>query len=238
VITAAELTPNDHAVAYRQGRERIQMLVGQLSEAQASTIVPTCPDWSVNHLCAHLAGVATDLVNRRNPTGDLQAWIDGHITDRSGRSAPELMDEWAEVSERFEQLIVDRPKSFAGLTYDVIAHEHDLRHALGSPGERDSFGITCALALTLPLLERDLGANGLGPVAIDTAPGERWQAGEGDPELILKTSNRFEALRLLGSRRSRSQLLAANWRGPQADNVEHFLPALDHLGLPTNDIIE
>jgi hypothetical protein len=41
-------------------------------------------------------------------------------------------------------------------------------------------------------------------------------------------------MRLLGSRRSRAQLLSAGWVG----DVEPFIPALTHLPLPETDIIE
>jgi hypothetical protein len=41
-------------------------------------------------------------------------------------------------------------------------------------------------------------------------------------------------MRLLGSRRSRGQILAAPWEG----DVGPFLPALTHMPLPERDIVE
>jgi uncharacterized protein (TIGR03083 family) len=237
VLTPRPFTPDDHAAAYRAGRIRIAEMVSTFTEAQTSAVVPTCPDWTVTQLCAHLAGVASALVSRQNPGGDLQAWIDGHISDRADRTAVGLMGEWNDVGEQFEALIMKRPQSFAGLVYDVIAHEHDMALAAGVLGERVGLGVEASLALALPLLEHDLATHELGAVAVDLSDG-RWQAGDGDPRLVLNAESHFEAIRLLGSRRSRSQVLAASWSGPDAGRVEDYLVALDHLGLPTHDVDE
>jgi uncharacterized protein (TIGR03083 family) len=237
VLTPRQFNPDDFASAYRSGRMRITDMVASFNPEQQAAIVPTCPDWTVTQLCAHLAGVASALVHRNNPAGDLQAWIDGHIYERADRSATELMAEWNEVGEQFEAIIVKRPQSFAGLLYDVIAHEHDMALAAGVIGERTGLGVEASLALALPLLEHDLAAHGLGAVAVDLDDG-RWQAGEGTPGLIVTLPSHFAAIRLLGSRRSRSQLLAAPWSGPDVDRIGDYLVALDHLGFPADDVDE
>jgi uncharacterized protein (TIGR03083 family) len=237
VLTPRPITVSDHVQAYGQARIRLAALANGLTDGQAATVVPSCPDWTVTQVYAHIAGVASALVHRRNPGPDLQAWIDGHITDRAGQSASALADEWNEVAVAFEGLIEAKPAAFAGLLYDVIAHEHDIAHALGVVGERTGLGVECALALALPLLERDLASHGLGPVAIDVN-GDRWQAGDGEPALVLHAPTQFEALRLLGSRRSADQMRAATWTGPGAAELDRYIPALDHLGLPVGDIIE
>ncbi|MBA2495602.1 MAG: hypothetical protein H0V33_00615 [Acidimicrobiia bacterium] len=48
------------------------------------------------------------------------------------------------------------------------------------------------------------------------------------------TTTPFELMRLLGSRRSRDQIVAASWNG----DVEPFLAALAHMPLPVHDIVE
>jgi hypothetical protein len=60
-----------------------------------------------------------------------------------------------------------------------------------------------------------------------------WTLGEGEPTVSLTTTP-FELMRLLGSRRSRRQILAAPWEG----DVEPFLPGLTHMPLPERDIVE
>jgi len=226
-------SPQELAEEYRRARLRIDGLLRHADEAAVGgLVVAACPAWTVHDLAAHLAGVPADLVAQRRPSGDTQAWVDAQIADRAGRSIPEVLDEWAAVSPAFEELIVAVPAGYGTLTYDVVVHEHDLRATLGQPGERDSAGVRVALSVTQRLLTADLAKHGLGAVAFSTGDDE-WVAGEGEPQLRLRAEP-FEALRLLGSRRSVSQLRAAAWEG----DLEAFLPALGHMPYPEHDLVE
>ena len=60
-----------------------------------------------------------------------------------------------------------------------------------------------------------------------------WVVGGGEPAVSLTTTP-FELMRLLGSRRSREQILAAPWDG----DVEPFVSVLAHMPLPDRDIVE
>ena len=233
---AAPATPSDLAAAYGATQVRIATLLAD-GHRHAETVVPACPDWTVADLCAHLAGVPADLVARRNPSGDVQAWVDGHVAERRGRSVAELLGEWANVSPAFEALIEARPASFAGLLYDVVAHEHDLRHALGRPGMRDDPAVVLAMDIGVNILERDLATHGLGAVSLWTID-KTWIAGAGEPQLSIDVRESphgtWTLMRLLGSRRSEAQLLAAPWVG----DARTFLPALAHMALPPTDVDE
>ena len=57
--------------------------------------------------------------------------------------------------------------------------------------------------------------------------------GDGDPAVSITTTP-FELMRLLGSRRSLSQVVSAGWEG----DIEPFLPALAHMPFPETDIEE
>ena len=59
----------DYAAEYASGRSRIRSLLATCSLADAATIVPACPDWTVHDTCAHLAGVSRALV--LSPTREL-----------------------------------------------------------------------------------------------------------------------------------------------------------------------
>jgi uncharacterized protein (TIGR03083 family) len=229
--------PHELAAEYASARARIRDVVhaGDPS-ADAAVRVPACPDWTVADLLAHLAGVAASLVARDNPGADVQAWIDAHVAARRGRSVVELCDEWDEVGPAFEALIVAKPAIFGGLLNDAVAHEHDLRGALVRPGARHEPGVRAALALGVDLLARDLDSHGLPGVRIDLSS-EQMQAGADEPALTL-TATPWEAMRLLGSRRTRAEVLAAAWSGPDVAHVDRYLPALAHLPLPVASLDE
>jgi uncharacterized protein (TIGR03083 family) len=159
------------AVAYREARQRVRSLLGDVDYGAYQRTVPACPAWTVADLLAHLAGLAVASGGGRMPTGDRQAWLDGLVTARRGSMVGEVSEEWEEAGPTMERAIATDPQHLWPLVYDVIAHEHDLRNALGRPGERDSDAITLGLLLGLRITERDLGRHGL--------PGIRVLAGGG-----------------------------------------------------------
>jgi uncharacterized protein (TIGR03083 family) len=224
----------DYADEYAACRARVTTLLADASEDVARTPVPTCPAWTVHDLTAHLAGVAASLVARDNPPpGDNQPWVDRHVSDRADRNLAEVLAEWNEVGPAFEQIMRKVPRAFGGLIYDVVAHEHDLRGALERPGARDSDGVWASLEMEIGIVRGDLAARGM-PGTIELRAGDRvWVLGEGEPVVSL-TAEPFELMRILGSRRSRRQVLDAGWQG----DVEPFLDVLAHMPFPEHDIVE
>ena len=224
----------DYAAEYASGRSRIRSLLATCSLADAATIVPACPDWTVHDTCAHLAGVSRALVERDNPGSDVQAWVDDHVRVRAERSVAQILDEWDEVGPGFEAIMRKVPRAFGGLIYDVIAHEHDIRGALVQPGARDSDGVWASLEILIATISTDLVRLGPVPGSLHLRADDReWLVGAGAPTASLSTTP-WELMRVLGSRRSRVQFLAAGWTG----DVEPFLPAIAHLPLPLTDITE
>jgi uncharacterized protein (TIGR03083 family) len=224
--------PADFAREYEATRARITALVADLTASDAQGIVPACPDWTVKDLLAHLVGVPSDLVARRNPTEPVQAWVDAQVEARRDVPVAGLLAEWDEVGPTFAGLIERKPALFAGLLYDVVAHEHDLRGALGRPGARDSEALRLSMITECEQLTADLTRLDL-PAVLLRAGDDEWIAGSGEPELAIDTEL-FELFRLLGSRRSVAQMGAAPWEG----DLDRFLPALAHMPLPTADLVE
>ncbi len=220
------------AEEYRAARERMCAIAAPLDAGGASTTVPACPDWSVADLLAHVTGLAADLGAGRRPEGDVQAWVDGQIADRRGCSAAAIAAEWSASAPAFEAMIAEKPHRWWGLVYDVLVHEHDLRGAVDQPGERDGASMEVALALGLRLVQGDLAKHGL-PAFRLVVDGEELVAGEGVAELTLEATP-FEALRLLGSRRTIEQMRAAGFDG----DLDRYLPGLLHMDLPEHDLGE
>ncbi len=227
-----DATPGDFAREYATTRGRITELVAGLSDDDAAVVVPACPAWTVKDLLAHLVGVPADLVARRNPGGDTQAWVDAQVAERRPRPVENLLAEWGEIGPQFEGLIERKPALFAGLLYDQVAHEHDLRGALGQPGARDTEALRLSMNVECEQLTTDLHRLDLPAVRL-SANGGTWLAGEGEPGLTIDT-DLFEVFRLLGSRRSDRQMRAAPWQG----EFDRFLPALSHMPLPIHDLVE
>jgi uncharacterized protein (TIGR03083 family) len=225
-------SPEEQAIAYTGVRSRISTL---LTESDADVNIPSCPDWSVQNLCAHLAGVAVALVNRDRPGADVQGWVDGHVSSRADRSIESLLDEWD--GSGFEDLIRARPEGYGGLLYDVAAHEHDLRGALGRPGGRSSDAVDVCLEIQQQMLRADMAKKAMvGSLSLRT-PTATIEAGTGGPTLALALDGpdaNWELFRIVGSRRSLGQLRALPWQG----QLGPLLPAFEHLPLPLGDLVE
>ncbi len=222
----------DWAAEYAAGRERIGRLLADATDADAATRVPACPAWTVRDVLAHVTGLAAALSSGQMPGPDQQAWLDGLVDERRDRTVAQLLDEWAATGPGIAAFFERMGGGGGQLVYDVVAHEHDVRHALGRPGERNSTGVgACATAMS-NILARDLAAHGLPGVTL-TSGGRTWNVGEGLPELAVALDP-FELIRVFGARRSESQMRALPWQG----DLDRYLPGLVHSPLPVDDLVE
>lgn len=227
-------TPQDLATAYRDTRRRVTELCRELTTEEAASKVPACPDWSVRDLLSHLAVIAAEPVAGNVPGDDQQAWMDEGMAARADASVSELLDEWNEAGPAFEGIIESFGDALRNVVYDAAVHEHDLRQVLGRPGARDSASVRIGLEALLDQL-RDRVAEHQLPAArirIDDAD-EEVVVGDGDPQVTL-VGDRFELFRLLGNRRSRNQVLSAEWTG----DPEPYLDALEAMPFPSEDLHE
>jgi uncharacterized protein (TIGR03083 family) len=217
---------------YAATRARIGATLRDVGPSADAVRVPSCPDWNVAQLLAHLAGTTAALANRDYPGPDLQAWVDGHVADRAGRSALDNWQEWDDAGPAFEQLLVAKEHAFGALLYDAIVHEDDINAALGRPATADPDGTTYALQRGLREVDHAARERGLGTL-VATIGDDTVTLGEGEPEVRLTIVDRWEALRAFGSRRSLAQLEALGFVG----DVAPWIQALPH-DLPATDLVE
>lgn len=246
---------------YAEGRGRITDLVGDAGEEGASTPVPTCPDWTVHDVVAHLVGACADILAGNIEGVATEAWTAAQVEARRGASLVDLLDEWDDVGPQVEALAGAFPGR-AGEQWitDQTTHEHDIRGALGRPGARDSAAADLALGFVVDVgLDRSLGARGLGPVEV-VAGDDRWVVGSAtptgdDPSLrfvgdieaprhhrppsepvaVLKVTP-FELFRALTGRRSARQIASFDWSIEPRGYVEAF--AYGPFTLSPVDIVE
>lgn len=227
-------TPEDLAAAYRDTRRRITELCGDLSAVEGERTVPACPDWTIRDLLAHLTVIAAEPVAGNIPGDDQDAWMQEGMSKRSGASVGELLDEWNEAGPAFEGIIESFGTDLRNVVYDVAVHEHDIRHALDRPGHRDTDAVRIGLEALLDQLSDRVREHGLSAIRVRIdGTGEEVVCGEGEAALTL-AGDPFELFRLLGNRRSREQVLAANWDG----DPEPYLGALEAMPFPTAPIDE
>jgi uncharacterized protein (TIGR03083 family) len=229
------MADQDLVSQYRATRARIIDRVTSLDDAGTGRMVPACPAWTIRDALAHVTGIAVDLGAGRMPGGNTQEWIDGQVALRKGEPVDRIVDEW--LNARVEGFI---EKSGSGqLLLDVCAHEHDIFHALGEAGDRESDAVHTCMAALSELLRKDFLAKGAQAAVALHSRGRSWTVGEGPVGLMLDAEP-FELLRIFGSRRSERQMRALPWQdadGAPAD-VGPWLALLAHFPYPLADLVE
>jgi uncharacterized protein (TIGR03083 family) len=231
----------DVGVLYAQGRERVSQLVDGLSDEEAQTPVPTCPDWSVHDVLAHLAGVCADVLSGNIAGVASNTWTAAQVDARRDKTLAAIVAEWNELAPQVESFANNFPGRVGDQwVTDQTTHEHDIRLALGRPGARDTEAVVVGAGFTVMGFGATLRARGLGP--LDVRAGDRsWVVGGGQPagddaviaeavadalsgavlEGETPTSDEapvgtleaspFELMRALTGRRSAAQIAAYAW---------------------------
>ena len=133
------LADGEVSAAYVELRERVVRLLRSLPEDADEIVVPHCPLWTVAELASHLMGVNDDIVNGRLEGVATDEWTQAQVERHRGKSLHNIADEFVALAGRFDPLLPHIPAmARSQMTMDAVTHEHDLRHAVGHPGARDS----------------------------------------------------------------------------------------------------
>lgn len=187
----SRLLPDDQVfLAYQESRQRIIDLLRDTPESAASTMVPTCPAWTVADLAAHIFGVPDDIMSGRMKGVGSDEWTQEQVERMKGKTLAELATAIEQSALSFDTVLPNIPApANSQIVMDTVTHEHDLRNALGRPDHRETLGVTVALSFLLG------GIDNMRP-------------GHGDA-LVASGASEFELLRALSGRRTQEQAQAA-----------------------------
>jgi uncharacterized protein (TIGR03083 family) len=197
--------------AYAGCRARIVGLTRALDAEAAARPVPTCPAWTVHDVVAHLAGIVADVAAGNLDGMTTEPWTAAQVDARRDRTVAEIVAEWDAQAPGFEALLDDIGDPGRQAVADVVTHEHDIRTALGRPGERDTDAVRIGFGMVSAGFLSSAGAHG---VAVRIEPDGGDAVGPGDAAVVLR-GDRFELLRAMTGRRSPDQLRSLGW--PEGD---------------------
>jgi uncharacterized protein (TIGR03083 family) len=216
----------DHAAAFRAVYERI---LGLVDESSADVEVPTCPGWTVNGVIAHLAGFFTTFRSGDPREVFDQDWGDRVVAERKDHSLDENLKELGDIIDDADDVFGSQMAMVA--VADALAHEQDIRTALGKPGATDDENIVAAVQMGLSFAGRKAEKAGLPALRIVTEDIDQ-QIGSGEPVATLRTST-FELFRTIHGRRTPDQLRALDWTGDPGP----WIPGLFLFG-PAESVVE
>jgi uncharacterized protein (TIGR03083 family) len=195
--------------AYVGCKARIADLVRGLDTAEASTVVPTCPEWTVHDVVAHVVGVVADAMAGRLDGVATDPWTAAQVEARRGESIAAMLDEWDAGAETFASMLDAIGDPGRQAVADLVTHEHDIRCALASPGARTSDAVHIGLGFIAPALVSTAAAQEVS-LRVRALDGPTFG---GDEAAVTLAGPCFDLLRAGTGRRSVDQLLAMDWDG-------------------------
>lgn len=221
----------DLPAIYRESRERLLALAPSLSEAQLDTMTPTCPEWRVRDIYAHLAGLAAEVVEGRVEGRGSPERTAAQVATRSGRSIASICDEWRGLADRIEAAISSSGRFLTPLAIDIWTHEQDIANGAGVESGREGTGLFLTMNAAWSMKAK-LRAAGLPSLRIVAGRAD-WVIGDGEPAATVRLSE-YELARAVLGRRSVGQLRSYDWDGDPGPYLEHF-PVFNP---PAYDIVE
>jgi uncharacterized protein (TIGR03083 family) len=206
------------AIAYAGCRARITAIVGGIDRERANTMVPTCPEWCVHDVVAHLAGgVANALAGNLEGLGS-DEWTAAQVRARRDASTADVLTEWNEHAPALERFLDPAGMLGRQAVADAVSHEHDIRTALSMPGARNSDAVRIGLGFAATRLIESAARHG---VSLRLRSTGGLDLGADDARVTLRGDS-FELLRAATGRRSVDQLVEMDWKGDWASVIPAF----------------
>lgn len=132
--------------AYIGIRTRVIELLRSTPEDQGDLRVPSCPEWTVRQLVAHLVGVPEDILTGNMEGVTTEPWTAAQVSRHSGKSLCELADSYESTGQVFDDVLPMIPEPVnSQMVMDAATHEFDLREALGNGDDREVLAVDVAL---------------------------------------------------------------------------------------------
>lgn len=199
------------AELYRLAHASFAKFAVTMSDDDWRTPVPCTPEWTARDVLSHVSGIPDDAFAGRMEGAPGEAWTAAQVERNRHARVDELLDRWSEQASGFADVIESMNETRP--PFDLHSHEHDLRQALGRPGERSSVIIETAGFALASVGGVDVRLN------VDLTDGRTVVSG--DPSSTSAVSLRgvtvFELFRSRLGRRSREQVRNYDWTGSDAD---------------------
>jgi uncharacterized protein (TIGR03083 family) len=216
-------SPVDPGAAYRDVRVGVIELLRTADDDALVMIAPATPEWRVRDVAGHLAGVCDDVAHGNMEGAPGPTWTGAQVDKRRDWDLEQVVTDWTEHAESLEPQMAAWGSAIGQMVFDAWTHEQDIRGALGAPGGRDSAAARIAFDWMVGNLQ---APDDIDPSDPRIRPGieVRTEAGTvvifGPPagtDLGTRAGalavSRYEFLRTITGRRSRSQIAALDWEG-------------------------
>lgn len=196
-----------HSTRYIEAVESFVEFARTLTEEEWATPVPCTPLWTAREVLSHVSGLPDDGLAGRMKGAPGEAWTQSQVERNSELGVDELLDRLVGQYELFAGALDDMREGRP--PFDCHSHEHDIRQAIGRPGNRDSAIIDDAsLSMLANLAELPV------KLTITYDDGSEHVVGAGDDaSAATLTISKFDMFRSRLGRRTLDQVRALDWSG-------------------------
>jgi len=213
-----KMSPEAVVAVYAATRDQLVEQVRGVPDS-ATRMVPSCPEWSVKDVVAHVSGLVADiLAGVKGPLGSDEA-TSRQVSTRAAMSLSEICDEWQANADAIVAPLVAEPLRGLGLTADLAVHVHDLAEMLDEVDVPPTEATESGCARYVPLLQ-ERAAEQLDLALTVTLDDVTWVPEAGSAPLAV-TCTSAELLRSVTGRRTREQVEAMTWQGDPTALLDH-----------------
>jgi uncharacterized protein (TIGR03083 family) len=214
--SVSKMSANNPHDLYATERAALIRQLRSLTQDQAQTMVPACPDWTVKDVASHLSGlVAETLANVPPPRGSAEATT-RQVADRTDKTLAEVCDEWEHNGPAFAEYAVSDTAFTTALLADLTVHTHDAAEALDLAIDEMSAGTIAAAQRYLQLLQQRAAEQLDIALAVELTGVGLQVAPDGNKHLSL-TASPFDFLRSVTGRRTPAEVEVLDWTGDPSE---------------------
>ena len=215
MTASTELNVEQVAERYAVTRDSLVVQLRTLSTAEADVLVPSCPDWRVRDVVAHVAGLVADVIAGVPPPLGSDRNTARQVGDRRAMTLDEICDDWQANGAAFAPLLVEDERRALGLNADLTVHVHDLAETIDSIAVPSLRATRAGCQLYVRLLQERVAERLDVALTVVLDGDERVPTAGSTPLVMTGTSTDF--LRSVTGRRTRARAESSfDWSGDPA----------------------
>lgn len=215
-MSESELKP---AAAYAHVRDELIAALAELDDAAMAQRVPSCPEWTVKDIVAHLCGLnAEKLSGVQGSLGIDEATV-RQVAGRSAMTLAEVVTEWQSHTIPIATLMTDDEYIATAFLADLVIHVYDLVEVLGQPTSAAAAATPMSAHRYVPLLQERVAERVSVALTVELTDGTSWPApGNGRAVTLRATPHDF--LRGVTGRFTRAQVESLDWSTDPAEILD------------------
>lgn len=213
------LSDQNPVAAYAAVRDELIGALDTLDDAAIAQRVPSCPEWSVKEVVAHLCGLNAEKLSGVPGSLGIDEATTRQVADRSAMTLAEVVAEWQSHAESLAALMAEDDYIANAFLADLVIHVYDLAEVLNQPTTAAAAATPMSAHRYVSLLQERVAERVLVALTVELADGTSWPApGKGSAVTLRATPHDF--LRGVTGRLTRAQVESLDWSADPSEILD------------------